>query len=180
MALIRCPECGKEISDRAVSCPNCGCPIADAPINGCIHFNWADRKGQSIRKTRVVVDGNEYGFMQCEDFLDVPVSGGSHKVELSQGKHVLISETVDISANKQEEFFAFKETMGFSHAQLKRTDGDFSKRTIAKNVPRCPTCGSDKIKKISTTRKVLAFEMVGFASHTIGKTFECRKCGYKW
>lgn len=23
MALIKCPECGKEISDRAVSCPHC-------------------------------------------------------------------------------------------------------------------------------------------------------------
>ncbi len=27
MALIKCPECGKEISERAQSCPNCGCPI---------------------------------------------------------------------------------------------------------------------------------------------------------
>lgn len=27
MALIKCPECGKEISDQAASCPNCGCPI---------------------------------------------------------------------------------------------------------------------------------------------------------
>lgn len=24
MSLIRCPECGKEISDTAASCPNCG------------------------------------------------------------------------------------------------------------------------------------------------------------
>lgn len=27
MALIKCPECGKEISDRAVSCIHCGCPL---------------------------------------------------------------------------------------------------------------------------------------------------------
>lgn len=27
MALIKCPECGKEISDAAESCPNCGYPI---------------------------------------------------------------------------------------------------------------------------------------------------------
>lgn len=27
MALIKCPECGREISDRANSCPNCGYPI---------------------------------------------------------------------------------------------------------------------------------------------------------
>lgn len=24
MAMINCPECGKEISDKAASCPNCG------------------------------------------------------------------------------------------------------------------------------------------------------------
>lgn len=27
MALIKCPECGKEISDKAGSCPNCGYPL---------------------------------------------------------------------------------------------------------------------------------------------------------
>ena len=29
MALIKCIECGKEFSDRALSCPNCGCPVDD-------------------------------------------------------------------------------------------------------------------------------------------------------
>ncbi len=29
MALIHCPECDKEVSDRAKACPNCGFPIAD-------------------------------------------------------------------------------------------------------------------------------------------------------
>lgn len=27
MALITCPECGKEISDKATTCPNCGAPV---------------------------------------------------------------------------------------------------------------------------------------------------------
>lgn len=27
MALINCSECGKEVSNKAVSCPNCGNPI---------------------------------------------------------------------------------------------------------------------------------------------------------
>lgn len=31
MALINCPECGKEISDQAVSCPNCGVALKQAP-----------------------------------------------------------------------------------------------------------------------------------------------------
>ena len=28
MALINCPECEKQVSDKAVSCPNCGYPIS--------------------------------------------------------------------------------------------------------------------------------------------------------
>ena len=31
MALISCPECNKEISDKAASCPGCGVPIANTP-----------------------------------------------------------------------------------------------------------------------------------------------------
>lgn len=32
MALIKCPECGKGISDKATICPNCGYPITGEPI----------------------------------------------------------------------------------------------------------------------------------------------------
>ena len=27
MALIKCEECGKEISDKAIACPHCGNPL---------------------------------------------------------------------------------------------------------------------------------------------------------
>ncbi len=32
MALIKCPECGKEISNKASSCPSCGYPINDTQV----------------------------------------------------------------------------------------------------------------------------------------------------
>jgi uncharacterized membrane protein YvbJ len=31
MALISCPECGKEISDKAFACPHCGNPMNPQP-----------------------------------------------------------------------------------------------------------------------------------------------------
>lgn len=30
MALIKCPECGKDVSSTAKACPNCGAPIDTA------------------------------------------------------------------------------------------------------------------------------------------------------
>lgn len=44
MAIISCPECGKQVSDRAVSCPNCGCPISavPAPVAAPVQQNPAE------------------------------------------------------------------------------------------------------------------------------------------
>lgn len=40
MSLIKCPECSKEISDKAVSCPNCGMPLDSFNIK----LNKVERK----------------------------------------------------------------------------------------------------------------------------------------
>ena len=32
MALIKCTECGKEVSENAAACPNCGNPITKQPL----------------------------------------------------------------------------------------------------------------------------------------------------
>ena len=48
------------------------------------------------------------------------------------------------------------------------------------NTPKCPTCGSTNICKISTGKKALGFITVGIFSSNFGKTMECKQCGYKW
>ncbi len=57
MALIKCPECGKEISDKAASCPNCGCPISMAESNRTEIMN-DDTEKSSIRSSPVVKNSN--------------------------------------------------------------------------------------------------------------------------
>ena len=44
----------------------------------------------------------------------------------------------------------------------------------------CPTCGSNKIERISGISRAASVGMLGLASSKIGKTFECKNCGYKW
>lgn len=29
--LMKCPECGGQVSDRAATCPHCGCPVEKKP-----------------------------------------------------------------------------------------------------------------------------------------------------
>lgn len=48
--LIPCPDCGREVSDRAISCPQCGAPIAEdyEEDDGDEYFVCPDCKGQHI------------------------------------------------------------------------------------------------------------------------------------
>lgn len=48
MALIKCDECGKQISDKAKTCVNCGCPIQTK--KDVIKFNNKDYKKLSNRE----------------------------------------------------------------------------------------------------------------------------------
>ncbi len=94
MALIKCPECGKEISDQAPACIHCGYPL-----------------------NKTVQSGN------------FTYSGGGNPTS---------------------------------------------------NAPRCPTCGSTNIEKISNLNRGVSVAMWGAMSKKINKSFKCKNCGYTW
>lgn len=52
--------------------------------------------------------------------------------------------------------------------------------TEQSNVPKCPTCGSTNIKKISATKRYVSTGLFGLASSDLGHTQQCNDCGYKW
>ena len=52
MALIVCPECGKNFSDRATACPECGCPTSDI-----IGQNSNANEGQLVIANNAFDDG---------------------------------------------------------------------------------------------------------------------------
>lgn len=65
-------------------------------------------------------------------------------------------------------------------AQFKATTVQQESATQQQNVPKCPTCGSTNIKKISAGSRWLSTGLFGISSGKMGKSMECRNCGYKW
>ena len=53
MALIKCSECQKEISDKAVSCPYCGCPTGQ-PIKTLVQLDSAPHKRRKYKTWSLV------------------------------------------------------------------------------------------------------------------------------
>ena len=46
--------------------------------------------------------------------------------------------------------------------------------------PKCPTCSSTNLKKISVTSKAVNTAMFGIFGTKRHKTFHCNNCGYEW
>lgn len=59
MALIKCEECGKEVSDKAPSCIHCGCPIVSTSKQGVIKLKVGSLSGAVTRISLVDTDGEE-------------------------------------------------------------------------------------------------------------------------
>lgn len=49
-----------------------------------------------------------------------------------------------------------------------------------RNIPKCPTCGSERVEKISVGSKVVGGAMFGLFSSNVRKSYRCKNCGYKW
>lgn len=53
-------------------------------------------------------------------------------------------------------------------------------RAKQSNLPKCPTCGSTNIRKISASKKMVGAIGFGLFSKTARSQFECLDCKYKW
>lgn len=179
VSLIKCTDCGKEISDMAKACPYCGCPVIQ---NSILHLHWANIKGNTFLKTKVFLDGNEAGIMKSSEYLDLDVFPGNHKIELYFRDKCAVCETIEVKQNS-DEYFAYKQTLtGLKRVRANsvKWDNQKNKSFGTVNIPKCPTCGSTRIKKLSMTRRVVSVGMLGMASRSAMKTFACKNCGYKW
>lgn len=82
MALIKCPECGKEISSNATACPNCGNPVPKRMCDVCIERS-SSLLGGGL-SCYVYIDGNMIGELK---------RGGTLNLSLPVGIHVVSTES---------------------------------------------------------------------------------------
>lgn len=73
MALIKCPECGHEISDRAESCPHCGFPIREELEN-------QKELEEKSKEEREKEERRQIALMKIEDVIKNPRKIGEKEV----------------------------------------------------------------------------------------------------
>lgn len=88
----------------------------------------------------------------------------------------LLQAMIDL---KKSDIIEFNLKMSQFRTQADQLDS-IRERQLNNEVPKCPTCGSTDIQKISTTSKIAGAAMFGFFSKTAKSQFKCKNCGNKW
>lgn len=254
MALIKCPECGKEISDKAPACIHCGFPLSLLNVSSEIKeevevkTNITSEKGYSLelldygnKKVQVAValknvlkmkDAEAlelvasapcYLFKEKKEHIVVPliqkldalpieynlyVDGvlKRHKTKVEIDKQDKDTQTTIKSSSYTKKIKCpncsslIPETSricpdcGFDgigsyllqlekEKQSKIIDYTHNYEPISnnvQNVPKCPTCQSTDIKKISGLSKAGSVAMWEIFSRKVHKQWHCNNCGSEW
>lgn len=184
MALVKCPECGREISNKAVSCPGCGYPvekILEARIELeviadeiCEKYLSGEERtnAQWVSARRELQKRTGLGFKAAMDLLSIRRLGKSRKEVRT--------------AHKQE----LKELNREANAKIINSLQGLSNVLSKDKTVRCPKCGSTSIsytnKKLSLGRAIAGDTVAGPAGAVLGGLSSkkgyavCLKCGKQW
>ena len=101
---------------------------------------------------------------------------------------ITIDEYFDMSSKERDEYVnhcietLIKDTYDPEAAEYRKNNPkyvNFGKSGIV-NKPKCPTCKSTNLKKISVTSKAVNTAVFGIFGTKRNKTFHCNNCGYEW
>lgn len=82
MALINCPECGREISDRVTACPHCGYPLVNEPIEAAFCLKRESKALFCAIKYEVFLDNQMWGILKNGESLNTTLTCGVHHLRL--------------------------------------------------------------------------------------------------
>lgn len=94
-------------------------------------------------------------------------------------KERLMKEQVETSPIFDKELFDTKEDILSEHRQkYHEIERAYEERKAC--IPKCPTCSSTNIKKISSAARLANAAAFGFLGNRRNKQFRCNNCKYEW
>lgn len=180
MALMSCPECGKEVSDKAIACPNCGYPINNKELK------------PDTNNHVMIFEGKSYDMSELVNYMEIPNDNPTWEVE-----HNMLARIIPpLSIIGYNELLGYIETYHTVPEEFIPT-GDPDRYTLEKPknydpnnhfyyyekdkpdslkppVPQCPKCGCTNIQVVP---KKWSF-FTGFLTNKTERV--CANCKYKW
>ena len=191
MALIICSECGKQVSDKALTCPNCGNPIQkqvleERKMNQKISCCARCGVSGSSAWWKKVADGTHCVFCNSTSVI----ASGLTRKEVLEAREAEDSGNYDHDNPDPVNDWIVRNVAILSdefqwQAYKKRLEQQRKDKELLKTIPRipkekCPKCQSTDIKIIGSLERSMSAYVWGLGSGKIGKQFKCRDCGHMW
>lgn len=161
--LVICPECRGKVSDQAEVCVHCGFPIKK-------------RMDIKINTNTCLIDGISRDLTEQINNIDNPQYQPLKQLVKEYNMSIRDASTLWMIIKK---FKQIPSEYNSSQCEEYRKQLDEIEKS-QQNIPKCPTCGSTNIEKISVTKKAFGGVMLGLFSSDIRNTMHCKNCGYKW
>lgn len=171
MALINCPECGKQISDKALSCPNCGFPI-----------QTNSQENKTLYNVELISIGNNDDKIRTVRFLrEVKGIGLAEAVKILDNlpQNIFTNLTKEVAEKTIKTLKSFNNNVNIKPSEdlpNALNDEDLNIYFETKNNPLvCPVCNSTNI---TTGQRGYSF-VTGFlgSKKTVNR---CGQCGHTW
>ena len=147
MSLLKCPECGKDVSEFAESCPNCGCPVSIIKKN--------IEKGEYCKINNVQYTKEKIKTLIKEDQLYRFLL---HECHLPSGEASFFMNVMEF--NNGEIPDDYQECLG---RMIEANKARVAK--LEKNKVHCKYCGSTNVKKLRDS------------FYNFGNQWHCNNCG---
>ena len=187
MSLVICPECKNEVSEYTESCPKCGFPIQEYI-----------RKHELSDFQKVFIcpkcgnyelyfdfNPNAPKHLVCE-FCNTPFiqtdldTNEFERQSLQEWRNGNKSFEADVAKKYGNDMFDEQAYQNRENILAQQKRNKHQQQSTQKNIPKCPTCGSTNIRKISASKKMAGAIGFGLFSKTARSQFECLDCKYKW
>ena len=189
MALIKCPECGRQVSDLAESCPDCGFPVKEYTL-----YNQ-ERAGIYCPKcgSYCILSRKELGDKSCRycgaQRRILPPDDKEFGIFFTRHEYMrqLCDRVAKDYVSKLPEFSqeAYEKRLQKEAELNAEFDRKYGKSTASAPLtkspdPKCPACGSTNTSKIGVLGRSTSIFAFGLASNKIGKNWKCHSCGNTW
>ena len=156
MALIKCIECNREISDKAIACPHCGCP--------------KELQGSTEKLTTnniLKICGKDYDLSSL-----IPKINKQQKVEAIKDLRELIPSLSLLDAKNIIDYIDAEGKIPNDYSVINSKITNNNTSSIV-----CPYCHSTNTQKISNLSKVGSMALFGvFAFGKMTKQWHCSNC----
>lgn len=160
MSLSNCPECHGTVSSFASICPHCGFPL---DTTSDIEREW----------NIIAFDGRTF---DVSSILQIMKDKGADDIDAECATVDLCIEQ-DVAEDKME---LLLDNIKAKYLKVQNIIPNSKQEKQYENVPRCQTCGSTNIQKVSVMGRAIDGAIFGVLSVEGRAQFVCKNCGYRW